>query len=229
MPDEIDQMDIEDEIVAEIPVYLNNRVGSDLMLLQYPTRSKAPTGADLSTQPEVVTNSIKVKKQSEVVEVELNSGLPSNLINSNAEGPTNMGIMQTYAGTITKNTGRYAVGYMRNGQLHLSLVPQTTQLRPKFAQTEVTQSSLLQNSNLADSSQTPALKSVQMSVKSTTAEVPKHSGVLEFWRQSNKEEPVEFMPEEATPEKKEEILALETNDQTPEVKCKDLNSSMVFL
>lgn len=229
MPDEIDQMDVEDEVVAEIPVYLNNRVGSDLMLLQYPTRSKAPADADPDAQPEVVTNSIKVKKQSEVVEVELNSGLPSKLINSNAEGPTNMGIMQTYAGTITKNTGRYAVGYMRNGQLYLSFIPQTTQLRPKFAQTEVTQSSLLQNSSAADNAQAPALKSVQMSVKSTTADVPKHSGVLEFWRQSNKEEPVEYMPEEATPEKRDELLTLDVNDQTPEVKCKDLMSSMVFL
>lgn len=226
--DENDQIEVEDEIVAEIPVYLNNRVGSDLLLLQYPTRSRSPVATSAS-QPDVKMSSIKVKEHSEVIEVELNSEVPSDLINANSSASTNMGISQIYSGTLFKNSGRYAVGYMRNGLLHLSLIPQTTQLRPKFAQNEVTQSSLLPNNSTTDSGHPPALRSVQMSVKSSSTEVPKHSGVLEFWRQSNKEEPKEFVPTETDAERRDNILMLDINGLTPEVKCKDFNSSMVFL
>lgn len=198
---------VEDPVVSEMPVFLNNNAGDNLVLLQYPTRKQNQA---------YKASQVRLKPNSQAIETDLNLDVPSQYIDETG-GSTLQGLTQTFGGVLKDGQGRFAAGFMHDGAFHISLIPQIGQLRPKFASQVSTllQPAMLQANSQAkpkDPSQ-PALRSVQMSVKSTSVEIPKHSGVLEFWRSANKEEAVDFDPENLDEAQVQKLLALKDESE----------------
>lgn len=197
---------VEDPVVSEMPVFLNNNAGENLILLQYPTRRQNQA---------YKVSQVRLKPISQVIETDLNLSVPSRYIDE-SKGSTAQGLTQKFAGVLKDGQGRFAAGYVHDGALHISLVPQVGQLRPKFASQSPTvlQPVMVQANSQAKAKDQglPALRSVQMSVKSSAVELPKHSGVLEFWRSANKEEAVDYEPENLEETQVHKLLAL--NDQS---------------
>ncbi|PRT55442.1 DNA-directed RNA polymerase III subunit rpc5 [Wickerhamiella sorbophila] len=178
-------MDAKDEgIVKSVPVILSNTVGNRLAVLQYPTRK-----ATAQNKAQDVVQ-VRVKPQSQVIETDIFSGLPEVYVD--AEKATKWGDegIQTFTGLLKPGNGRYAVGKVVDGELHLSIVSQTTQLRPQFVRYDQASSESKEITFIRPEAPAPtsaAARTVQMSAKTSGEQSVKFSEVLEFWKEADEE------------------------------------------
>lgn len=191
MPDIVEEDD--DPVVSETPVYFAGTVGNGLSLLQFPTRKAGLAGAKHPVC------GFRLKPESQVVETDVAVDMPSEFRNDlhPSHGQEN----QTYGGILKSGIGNYAVGHLsEDGSLHLALVSRSGQLRPSFGGDDQGEKKF--GATLANPPPNPAqIRSVNLSVKSTTEQTAKYSGVLDFWKKAALEEfkTYDFMnPEEPT-------------------------------
>ncbi|GMM51381.1 hypothetical protein DASB73_023390 [Starmerella bacillaris] len=211
MEEEIFVSNEADPIISEVPVYLNNNCGSNLVVVQYPTRKANIANTGNSSK----ISGIRLKEQSDVIEVDIENRVPTIYIDTVRQS-SNLGLGQTFSGVLNKNEGKYAVGYLHNDAFYLSLVPKTGQLRPKFKIKKVEEAVVQEEKT----EQPQQLRSVQMSVKSTTSEQPRCSSVLDFWRKAEKEDVVEYGTEVLDSEERDKLLG--SHETETEVKTAPL-------
>jgi len=187
-----------DPVVSEMPVFLNNHAGNSLIVLQYPTRKAGQTSQ---------TTRISMKPEAQILETAIDPQLPMQFINS-SKGMHRLS--QKYSGVLNENSSRFAVGYVKNNAFYITYVPRTGQMRPEFPdKAPLLNSAMLQTKGPEDAAN---LRSVQMSVKSTSQELPKHSVALEYWRQANKEESVNYNLGELSQHQRDDLLASQVDD-----------------
>lgn len=174
MPDAIVANESDDPVISETPVCLAGGVGGGLSLLQFPTRKAGLPGANHPVC------GLRIKPNSQVIETDVAVSLPPdyhNDLHTNHEHEN-----QTYGGILKAGIGRYAVGHLGDdGSLHLALVSRSGQLRPIFSDEQP-------DKKLGNSVVTPPnpahIRSVNVSVKSSTEQSTKYSGVLDFWKKA---------------------------------------------
>lgn len=190
MERELDVPFQQDPVTGEVPIYLNGSVGDNLVVLQYPTRPKSVDSRHV--------HDFKLKPKSQVVEVNVETELgeayldPSHLSSASETALRS----QPYQGILKPAEGYYAVGRLSEEAFYLSVVSRIGQLRPHFASDDVQESrptssstgvSSIGSSGSASTTAGQQIRSVQLSVKSTTDQTSKISGVLEFWKHANQE------------------------------------------
>ncbi|KAK9469984.1 Sin-like protein conserved region-domain-containing protein [Dipodascopsis tothii] len=159
----------DDPIVAEFPIYAASSLARQLYLFQYPVRAKARTYSGVSGEPVLEA---RVKPQAGVVQVDVPISTERFYDAGRAERWG--GIERQTLGGIIKPADGYMVGIFKGGELHVTPVKGTCQLRPTFAYM----------ARESDEKATPApagpreVRAVQMTVRSADASAPRYSGAL---------------------------------------------------
>ncbi|KAK9329753.1 Sin-like protein conserved region-domain-containing protein [Lipomyces starkeyi] len=181
--------DDDDPIVKSFPIYLSSRLASHLHIFQYPVRPN--TRPYTGSQGEPVLD-LRVKPDSGIVQVDV----PINTTHFyDHEKGEKWGAVdrQTLGGVMTQSEG-YMIGIFKDGELHLTPVKGTCQLRPSFtyvdkdAQTEKE----IARSFKQDPAKPKEIRAVQMTVKSSDDSAPRYSGALAARKRAEDEEFVEM-------------------------------------
>lgn len=207
------------DIVKSVPVILSNTVGNRLAVLQYPTRK-----ATAQNKAQDVVQ-VRTKPQSQVIETDIFTGLPESYVD--AEKATKWGDegVQTFAGLLKPGNGRYAVGKVIDGELHLSIVSHTTQLRPQFARYDQVSSEAKEITLIRPDVPVPtsaAARAVQMSAKTSGEQYVKFSEVLEFWKAADDEK---FVSKSVQPGDQGELIG---QSKAPIDAAQDYGSKLEF-
>ncbi|KAI9501310.1 Sin-like protein conserved region-domain-containing protein, partial [Coemansia spiralis] len=124
----------DDEIVAEIPIYLTHDLAKNLHLLQYPQRSGSikpgellPSVARIKPIHGQIEMDIPLDVQSPMYNKERGLELGAGLSDNNRL----LDITTLVSVNIPKNS-TYAAGVFQNGELHLTPIEKITQLRPSL-------------------------------------------------------------------------------------------------
>ncbi|KAK3600874.1 hypothetical protein CHS0354_019221 [Potamilus streckersoni] len=137
--------DKEDPVEHEIDVFLSRSLAENLYLLQYPVRPSHMTYDSV----EHLSTRVKPNQKKVELELALNTNSPhyakskGEQIALNVDGHKESAEPSYYASSVmdkqvltsvpsSANTERYAVGYLKDGELHLSPLHALVQLRPSF-------------------------------------------------------------------------------------------------
>jgi len=115
----------EDEVIAEIPVFLSQELANQLYLLQYPLRpASRPYEKDLGK-----LRRVRVKPASKRVEFEYDLNVQSSNYDEDTDVPINKFVLSSHPVPPKTN---YAVGVLRGGHLHLTPISAVCRMRPSF-------------------------------------------------------------------------------------------------
>ncbi|KAJ1990646.1 hypothetical protein GGI25_004093 [Coemansia spiralis] len=188
----------DDEIVAEIPIYLTHDLAKNLHLLQYPQRSGSikpgellPSVARIKPIHGQIEMDIPLDVQSPMYNKERGLELGAGLSDNNRL----LDITTLVSVNIPKNS-TYAAGVFQNGELHLTPIEKITQLRPslkyldRVAEKELAASKLDIDDEEEEYKEVKA-QTVQVTVRSAQAEeaLRQQHNSIAFMHQKLEEEP----------------------------------------
>ncbi|KAK9466455.1 DNA-directed RNA polymerase III subunit Rpc5 [Lipomyces arxii] len=181
--------DEDDPIVEEFPIYLSSQLDSSMHIFQYPVRPN--TRPYTRSNGEGVLN-IRIKPETGIVNIDVP-------INTKKFYDTEKGEKwgsvdrQTLSGVLNKSEG-YMIGIFKDGELHLTPVKSTCQLRPSFVYVDkdIQTEREIARSIKHDSSKPKEVRAVQMSAKSSDDTAPRYSGALAARKRAEEEQFVEL-------------------------------------
>ncbi|KAJ2828253.1 hypothetical protein IWW50_001489 [Coemansia erecta] len=187
-----------DEIVAEVPVYLTQKLAKQLHLLQYPQRNSKVTVGELNPRQ------ARIKPVHGQLELDISLDVGGPMYNEErgkelgvglGDGRQLLDITTLGSVNIPKNSD-YLAGVVQNGELHLTAIEKVTQLRPslkyldKVAEKKLADSKVDDNDELDDEKEVKA-QSVQVTVRSAQAEeaLRQQQNSIAYMHQKLEEEP----------------------------------------
>ncbi|KAK9243454.1 Sin-like protein conserved region-domain-containing protein [Lipomyces tetrasporus] len=181
--------DDDDPIVRSYPIYLSSRLASNLHIFQYPVRPN--TRPYTGSQGEPVLD-IRLKPDSGLVHVDV--PIDTTKFYDHEKGEKWGAVdRQTLGGVMNKSEG-YMIGIFKDGELHLTPVKGTCQLRPSFTYVDrdVQAEKEIARSVKQDPAKPKEIRAVQMTVKSSDDSSPRHSGALAARKRAEDEEFIEM-------------------------------------
>ncbi|KAK9450093.1 Sin-like protein conserved region-domain-containing protein [Limtongia smithiae] len=172
-PTGLETDDIEDPIIADFPIFLSTQLADHLHVLQYPSRhrSRPYTGSsavlDFRSKPEAGI-------------VQLDIPMDTTRFYDTEKGARWGDVdRQTLGGVVVHNKG-HMVGIFQDGELHLTPIKGTAQMRPAFTyiDKDVQTEKEIARSTHQDPAKSKELRAVQMTVKSSDNAGPRYSGAL---------------------------------------------------
>ncbi|KAJ1966520.1 hypothetical protein GGI12_000018 [Dipsacomyces acuminosporus] len=187
----------DEEIAAEIPVYLTQKIARNLHLLQYPQKSGAIKPGEL------LPSLARIKPIHGQIEMDIPLDVQSPMYNKERGRELGVGLsdsgrlldIQTLVSVNIPKSSNYLAGVVRNGELHLTPIEKTTQLRPslkyldRVAEKEHAASKL---DDYEDEDQKEAkAQTVQVTVRSAQAEeaLRQQQNSIAYMQQKLEEEP----------------------------------------
>jgi len=136
-------MDEDDEVVQEIPVFLSQDLVNNLYLLQYPLRpADRPYDKDLGS-----LDNVRVKPKQKLVELEYSLDVTTTNYDEDRDPPIRKFKLSS---TVIPPKTNYAVGVMRDGQLHLSPLHAVCRMRPDFSYIDKEEAELKAETEMVD-------------------------------------------------------------------------------
>ncbi|ORX73253.1 hypothetical protein DL89DRAFT_255362 [Linderina pennispora] len=166
----------DDEIVAEIPVFLTEKIGKNLHLLQYPLKAGSIGPGELRP------STARIKPIHGQIEMDIPLDVTSPMYNRERGQELGIGLsdsgrlldIQTIVSVDIPKSSTYLAGVLKNRELHLTPIEKITQLRPslkyldKVAEKERAASKLDYDDE--DTKEEKQVQTVQVSVRSAQAE-----------------------------------------------------------
>ncbi|KAK9234884.1 Sin-like protein conserved region-domain-containing protein [Lipomyces kononenkoae] len=181
--------DDDDPIVTSFPIYLSSRLASNLHIFQYPVRPNTRPYTGSRGEPVL---DLRTKPQSGLIQVDV--PINTTQFYDHEKGEKWGAVDRQTLGGVTTTSDGYMIGIFKNGELHLTPVKGTCQLRPSFtyvdkdAQTEKE----IARSVKQDPTKPTEIRAVQMTVKSSDDSAPRYSGALAARKRAEDEEYVEM-------------------------------------
>ncbi|KAI8319434.1 hypothetical protein GQ54DRAFT_299343 [Martensiomyces pterosporus] len=165
----------DDEIVAEIPVYLTHKIAKNLHLLQYPQKISTMKPGELA--PSVA----RIKPIHGQIEMDIPLDVQSPMYNKERGRELGIGLsdsgrlldIQTLVSVDIPKSSSYLAGVMRKGELHLTPIEKVTQLRPSLKYLDRVAEKELAASKLDDDDEEEKevkAQTIQVTVRSAQAE-----------------------------------------------------------
>ncbi|KAJ2327299.1 hypothetical protein GGI00_004499 [Coemansia sp. RSA 2681] len=168
----------DEEIVAEIPIYLTYRIAKNLHLLQYPQKNSQAKPGEL--RPSVS----RYKPVHGQIEMDIPLDVTSAMYNKERGRDLGVGLsdngrildIQTLVSVDIPKSSNYMAGVFREGAIHMTPIEKITQLRPslkyldRVAEKELAASKLDDDDDDDDDKQNVKAQTIQVTVRSAQAE-----------------------------------------------------------
>ncbi|KAJ1851642.1 hypothetical protein GGH12_002259 [Coemansia sp. RSA 1822] len=188
-----------DEIVAEVPVFLTQKLAKQLHLLQYPQKNGKVVAGELNP------SEARIKPVHGQLEMDIPLDVGGPMYNEDrgrelgvglGDGRQLLDITTLGSVDIPKNSD-YLAGVIQNGELHLTAIKKVTQLRPslkyldKVAEKKLADSKVDDFDELDEESKDVKAQSVQVTVRSAQAEeaLRQQQSSIAYMQQKLEEEP----------------------------------------
>ncbi|PIA16093.1 hypothetical protein COEREDRAFT_81536 [Coemansia reversa NRRL 1564] len=189
----------DDEIVAEIPVYLTQKLDKQLHLLQYPQKDGSITPGEL--QP----REARIKPIHGQIELDIPLDVQSPMYNKERGAELGAGIsdsgrlldITTLVSVGIPQNSEYLAGVMRDGELHLTAIKKAIQLRPslryldRVAEKNLAVKRMDYSDDEEEVKKDAKTQSVQVTVRSAQAEeaLRQQQSSIAYMQQKLEEEP----------------------------------------
>ncbi|KAJ1729741.1 hypothetical protein LPJ61_003381 [Coemansia biformis] len=189
----------DEEIVAEIPVYLTQKLEKQLHLLQYPQKIGAVRPGEL--QPRTA----RIKPIHGQIELDIPLDVHSPMYNKRRGAELGEGIADdgrlldttTLVSVNIPKSSEYLVGVMQGGELHLTAIDKVTQLRPslkyldRIAEKDLAARKADDSDDEATEKKDVKAQTVQVTVRSAQAEeaLRQQQNSIAYMQQRLEEEP----------------------------------------
>ncbi|KAI9482453.1 hypothetical protein LPJ78_003824 [Coemansia sp. RSA 989] len=181
-----------EEILAEVPVFLTQKLARQLHLLQYPQKNSRVQPGELNPRE------ARIKPIHGKLEMDIPLDVESPMYNEERGRELGVGLgdgrqlldITTLDSVNIPQNSEYLAGIMQNGELHLTAIDKITQLRPSLRYLDKVAERALADSKLEEEEEGKA-QSVQVTIRSAQAEeaLRQQQNSIAFMQQKLEEEP----------------------------------------
>ncbi|KAJ2455579.1 hypothetical protein EV183_000678 [Coemansia sp. RSA 2336] len=184
----------DEEILAEVPVFLTQKLAKQLHLLQYPQKNSRVQQGELNPRE------ARIKPIHGKLEMDIPLDVESPMYNEERGRELGVGLgngrqlldITTLESVNIPQNSDYLAGIMQNGELHLTAIGKITQLRPSLKYLDKVAERTLADSKLDDDEEEDTkTQSVQVTIRSAQAEeaLRQQQNSIAFMQQKLEEEP----------------------------------------
>lgn len=193
--DEDENVDPDDPVIQEFPIYFNSQIADNLHLYQYPTRSALYPFIDAL---ETGILSSRAKLANGIVEVDVPLSRNAYYDADKAAKWQNLDT-QTFGGVQKPchedgNLNNYMVGVFKDEELHVTPIKSIAQLRPQFKYVDraIQSEKEIANAMNKKDDKSKEAKSVQVTAKAATDNAPRYSAAIASRKAADEEPYVEI-------------------------------------